>query len=191
MNEPEGSLYMYMGERMEQKFIMTAFGEDRPGFVADVTELLYEHDCNLEDSTMTRLSDEFAMIVLFSGRGEELEVQLSRACRRLEREKGISAFFRSVEMHQGQFKKKGIVRSFHVEGIDHAGIVYHVSRYFAEHQINIKDLSSQLKFGAESGTALFIVEMHVEIPEETDQNMLEEGFNELADELHVDVTWTL
>ncbi|MDH3961719.1 MAG: amino acid-binding protein, partial [Desulfuromonadales bacterium] len=35
---------------------MTAFGKDRPGIVADVTSVLYETGCNLEDSTMSMLS---------------------------------------------------------------------------------------------------------------------------------------
>ena len=96
---------------MEQKYIMTAFGEDRPGIVADVTELIYEHDCNLEDASMTRLSNEFAMIFLFSGRGEHLEGQLSRACRRLEREQGISAFFRPIEAHVGLAQKTSSLRT--------------------------------------------------------------------------------
>ena len=43
---------------MEQKFIMTAFAEERPGIVADVMQVIYEHGCNLEDSTMTRLEDD-------------------------------------------------------------------------------------------------------------------------------------
>ena len=51
---------------MEEKFIMTAFCKDRPGIVADITETIYENGCNLEDSTMTSMLDEFAIILLFS-----------------------------------------------------------------------------------------------------------------------------
>ncbi|MEJ2698080.1 MAG: ACT domain-containing protein, partial [Desulfuromonadales bacterium] len=58
---------------MEHRFIMTAFGEDRPGIVADVTRILYENGCNLEDSTMTLLADEFSLILLFSAQGEGIE----------------------------------------------------------------------------------------------------------------------
>ncbi|HSO20332.1 MAG TPA: ACT domain-containing protein [Desulfosarcina sp.] len=38
---------------MAQRFIMTAFGKDRPGIVADVTEILFENGRNLEDTSMT------------------------------------------------------------------------------------------------------------------------------------------
>ena len=174
---------------MEKKFIMTAFGEDRPGIVADVSQLIYEHDCNLEDSSMTRLSDEFAMIFLFSGHGESLEEQLSRACRRLEREQGISAFFRPVETHLPGPKKQFSTHTLHIEGIDHVGIVYHVSKYLAEHQISIADFSSQLKFMPESGIAFYMIEMHMEIPEGTSLEELQKGLVEVGDELHVDMTF--
>ncbi|MGD2098853.1 MAG: ACT domain-containing protein [Desulfobacterales bacterium] len=57
---------------MEKKYIMTTFSKDRPGVVADVTEVLYEHGCNLKDSTMTFMLDEFAIILLLTGKGEGL-----------------------------------------------------------------------------------------------------------------------
>ena len=38
---------------MEKKFIMTAFGEERPGIVADVTQLIYENNCNLDGKLLS------------------------------------------------------------------------------------------------------------------------------------------
>ena len=87
---------------MEKKFIMTAFSKDRPGIVADVTEVIYENGCNLEDTTMTNMLDEFAIILLFTGIGDGLLDQLISGCRRLEREKGITAFIRAVETQDRQ-----------------------------------------------------------------------------------------
>lgn len=76
---------------MEQKFIMTAFGKDRPGIVAEIARIIYENKCNLEDSSMGRLADEFTLILLLAGAGEKLQEKLSRACQRLEMEKEIFA----------------------------------------------------------------------------------------------------
>ncbi|AQX36480.1 hypothetical protein B2D07_19980 [Desulfococcus multivorans] len=84
---------------MEKRFIMTAFGTDRPGIVADVTEVIFETGCTLENTTMTRLADEFTLILLFTGQGDELEQTLHMACRRLEREKNI------FSVPQGSSKK--------------------------------------------------------------------------------------
>ena len=177
---------------MEQKFIMTAFGMDQPGVVADVTEMIYEYGCNLEDSTMTRLEDEFTMIFLCSGQdddsGESLESQLIRACRRLEREKGISVFLRPIEPHAPHKKPIVSTHTIHVEGIDHAGIVYRVSRYLADQGINVVDLQSHLRFSPESGTAFYSIQMHVEIPEDISLEKVRTGLHQVGDELHVDIT---
>jgi len=51
---------------MRRWFAMSAIGRDRPGIVADLAELIYECDCNLEDSRMTILGSEFAVLLLLS-----------------------------------------------------------------------------------------------------------------------------
>jgi len=81
---------------MANRFIMTAFGKDRVGIVADVTRLLYESDCNLEDTTMSMLADEFTLSLLFTSPNQDIEDQLNRDCRRLELDKGISATLQNV-----------------------------------------------------------------------------------------------
>ncbi len=88
---------------MVEKFILTAFCKDRPGIVADITETIYENGCNLERFTMTSMLDEFAIILLFSGNKDGLEAQLLKDCRRLERDKGITAFLKAC----GRKRKKG------------------------------------------------------------------------------------
>jgi len=169
------------------RFIMTAFGHDRPGVVADVAELVYEHDCNLEDSTMTRLADEFAVILLFTGGGEDLERSLGRACRRLEREKGISAFIRPVQ-EACMTTPRGTPRLLHVQGIDHAGIVYRISRHLADRGVNILNLTSRREPLPESGTTRYLMDMLLDIPQDMPVRELEEGLEPLEEELQVDIS---
>ena len=40
----------------------SAVGRDRPGIVAAISKLLFEHDCNLSDSSMTILAGQFAVV---------------------------------------------------------------------------------------------------------------------------------
>ncbi len=47
---------------MRRFFAITAIGKDRPGIVAGVSKALYDLGTNIEDSSMTILSGEFAMI---------------------------------------------------------------------------------------------------------------------------------
>ena len=174
---------------MGQRFIMTAFGQDRPGIVADVTGILYENGCNLEDTSMTLLAGEFTLILLFTAGSADVAGPLSKACRRLEQEKGISAFLRPLAPRESVKPGKAIFSSsLHVEGLDQAGIVYKVSRYLADHSINIVDLKSAVKASPESGTAMYVMDIRVQIPNDTDMDPLEKGLRTVADELNVDIT---
>ena len=47
---------------MQRWFILSAIGRDRPGLVADLAGLVLECDANLEDSRMTILGSDFAVI---------------------------------------------------------------------------------------------------------------------------------
>ena len=172
---------------MGQRFIMTAFGKDRPGIAADVTQILYENGCNLEDTSMTLLAGEFTLILLFTAGSADVEVSLSKACRRLEQEKNISAFLRPLESQKPVESRGFFTRSLHVEGLDQAGIVYNVSRFLANNRINIVDLKSTVKASPESGTAMYMMDIIVQIPEATAMEPLTEGLRAVADELNVDI----
>ena len=173
---------------MEKKFIMTAFSKDRPGIVADVTEVIYENGCNLEDTTMTNMLDEFAIILLFTGQGENLEDQLLGDCRRLERDKGITAFIRPVEIEDKGKQVNFVTKTINVEGIDQTGIVFKVSRYLANNNINIESLTSRRSISPESGTALYFMEIKVQVPETISIGQLDAGLSQVGEELNLDIT---
>ena len=178
---------------MRKRFIMTAFGKDRLGFVADVSRVIYENGCSLEDSTMTNLSDEFAMIFLVEGEDSDsasvrLLDRLTQECRRLEMEKGISAFVRPITA-EGPSRKDTVSRqSLHVEGLDQAGIVYKISRFLADHRINITHFESRSEPSPQTGAAMYIIHLTIEIPREVDLQQLEEGLSEISNELNVDIS---
>jgi glycine cleavage system transcriptional repressor len=172
---------------MTQRFIMTAFGKDRPGIVADVTRILFENGCNLEENSMTLLADEFTLILLFAAKGEEIEERLSRECRRLERDKGISAFLRPLEARRGS-APAAATTTLHVEGMDQAGIVFKISQFLADRGINIVDLKSTVKASPESGAAIYLMDIAVQLPAGTTRSALETGLTGVAEELHVEIT---
>jgi len=175
---------------MQKRYIMTAFGKDRPGIVADVTEVLYESGCNLEDTTMSMLSDEFTINLLFSSKDAAIEALLQERCNKLEHDKAIFAFIRPVSpLHQEEQKKLPLC-TIHVEGLDQAGIVYKISRYLADRSLNIVDLKSTVKATPESGTALYLMDIHIQLPGSASINAIEEDLHAVAEEINVDITVT-
>ena len=80
---------------MKTYFILSAIGKDRPGIVADVSEVIYECGGNIEDSSMSLLRNSFALLLLFSTEREEVSQKLGSSLKRLEGEKNLTVFYYS------------------------------------------------------------------------------------------------
>ncbi|MCP3891918.1 MAG: hypothetical protein GY702_24080 [Desulfobulbaceae bacterium] len=173
---------------MSDRYIMTAFGRDRIGIVADVTRLLYDNDCNLEDTTMNILSDEFTLNLLFTCKENNIEELLSSECRRLEREKGISAFVRALPPREEKSKNGFKTCTLNIEGLDQAGIVYKTSLFLANNKLNILHLNSTSKASPESGATIHCMDIHIQVPKEISLDKVEDDLSAMADELQVDIT---
>ncbi len=173
---------------MSNRYIMTAFGKDRAGIVADVTRLLYENECNLDDTTMSMLADEFTLSLLFSSPKEDIEKIISRECRRLELDKGISAFIRPLQPKSPAEHKSYKTCTLHIEGLDQAGIVYKTSQFLADRDLNIIALESAASATPESGATMYTMTIHIQVPEGLPFDQLEEELSAVADELMVDIS---
>lgn len=173
---------------MQSRYIMTAFGKDRPGIVADVTQILYENSCNLEDTTMSMLSDEFTINLLFSSNNEKIEATLLEECDSLEQQKNISAFIRPIKELRQADQTGFSIYTLHVEGMDQAGIVFKISRFLSDNALNIVDLKSSMKATPESGTVLYLMDIHIQVPEFTSKKVLAEQLDIVAEELNVEIT---
>ncbi len=174
---------------MKHYYALSAIGTDRPGIVADVAGLIFESGGNLEDSSMTLLGNQFALLILLSGSGEEFQFRLSAGCKRLEWEKRLSIFLTPVEESTGAPQAK---RSANYEltttGMDRMGIVYNVSRLLADEGINIADMHTKITPSPETGSPVFSMRVELQVPLEVSPSALLEKLNRLSEELAVEIS---
>jgi glycine cleavage system transcriptional repressor len=173
---------------MKRWFALSAIGRDRPGIVADLAELIYECDCNLEDSSMTILGSEFAVLLLLSGEGADVERRLTAGCKRLEWEKRLTVFFRPLEdQPTGPGGRSRVPMECIVTGVDKAGIVARVARTLADHAINITDLRTESRPEPESGTPIYTMRIRMTVPSDADRRVLRERLERVAADLRVEL----
>jgi len=174
---------------MKQLFALSAIGRDRPGIVADLAELIYECDCNLEDSRMTILGSEFAVLLLLSGQGPDAERRLSAGCKRLEWEKRLTVFFRPLEGDAPRTQPPGRMLECTVTGADKAGIVARIARTLADHGANVADLRTELRPPEpESGTPIYTMRLVMRLAPAVDERALRAQLERDAAALCVDLT---
>ncbi|MGQ9509523.1 MAG: glycine cleavage system protein R [Thermodesulfobacteriota bacterium] len=174
---------------MKTYYILSAIGKDRPGIVADVSEVIYTCGGNIEDSSMTLLRNHFALLLLFSSEREEVGQKLPAGLRRLEWEKNLTLFYSPVTVEEANFRPKEEVERFKIStsGVDHAGIVFNVCRLLSDRGVNIIDLKTLRHISPESGTPLFEMDMEVEVPKSISEQKLREELHHLANELVIDL----
>lgn len=172
---------------MRKWFALSAIGRDRPGIVADLAELIYECDCNLEDSSMTILGGEFAVLLLLSGQEDDTERRLSTACKRLEWEKRLTVFFRPLEGEPSRYGAGERIHPYALQatGVDKAGIVARVARCLADHGINITHMQTQSRPEPGSGTAIYTMQIQMDVPDTVVLSALREQLDHIADALHI------
>lgn len=174
---------------MKHWFALSAIGRDRPGIVADLAELIYECDCNLEDSSMTILGGEFAVLLLLSGQGEDVEQRLSAACKRLEWEKRLTVFFRPLEGEPTAYPVGERATSYELQatGVDKAGLVARIARCLASQGISIVKMVTHSRPEPGSGTAIYTMQIEMTVPEAVDTSSLREQLDHISDELHIHI----
>lgn len=173
---------------MKRWFLLSAIGQDRPGLVAELAQLVFDSDANLEDSRMTILGSDFAVILLASSGTAGAADRLLLGAKRLERDHGLTILLRALEgQPRGPVPAPGhVAMRVRAAGADKAGIVAGVCRVLAEHAVNIADLATQSRPG-EGGSPHYEMSMTVEVPERLDLQQLRKALDTEADRLRVDV----
>lgn len=172
---------------MAHRWIVTALGKDRPGIVAGVTKVLYELGCNLEDSAMTRLEGEFAIMLIFSCPAGLTEEKLRRGFTLLERRLKLVVHLKPLSRPETRTpRKQGTSYLISVYGADRPGIVFRVSDALARAGINITDVHTHRSTGG--GPSLYLLLLEVEIPFRRSIGALENRLKRLGKSLGVEVS---
>src|SRR5262245_31384377 len=109
---------------MRQHFLLSATGPDRPGIVAALSKKLFDAGCNLEDSSMTRLGSEFAILLILSGPSSFASD--SSVFREVARRFSLAVSVRKISAREATTPRARARQLVSVHGADRPGLVYHV-----------------------------------------------------------------
>jgi len=171
---------------MGQLYVVSAFGRDRPGIAAAVSKALYETACNIEDSSMTILRGNFAILLVVRAPDTLSLARLREKLRPVAADKDLvlhaDRCSPEAPRRPGEAGGQYLVS---VYGADRPGIVYRVTARLAADQVNITDLSTRV---VGDKPPLYIMLMEVEVPAQVDMSRLERDLIEEAKRLGCDVS---
>lgn len=165
-------------------FALAAIGRDRPGIVAAVAEVLYEHGCNVEDSSMTLLRGNFSIMLVLASPESTTADGLRGALEPVCGELGLTFSVLPVDDTPDVPHPSHILT---VYGADKPGILFRVTRSLADAGVNITDLNSRLVGGSDA--PVYAVMLELALPSRTVPDDLDRSLQTLAGEIGVDVSF--
>ncbi len=152
--------------------VISVIGQDRPGIVNALSERISELGLNIEDSRMTVLGGEFAVLMSVAGAEQPLG-QLQDYLSQLADSGDFACLYRPTTDRPVTGSRTCHVQ---VASLDHPGIVHRVAGFFSARNINIRELETQTSPAAHTGTPVFNLELWIEVAPDVDLSGLQADF---------------
>jgi len=166
------------------KAILTAMGKDRVGIVQDLTEVLTKWECNIEESKMAVLADQFAVILLFAGPQDNVEKLLAGE-ESWEKVADLQVELKRVAAAEG--KRGGLTYLVETVSLDSPGIVHSVTQVLREFKINIEELDTESASAPFTGSPMFVMKLRVILPVDVSPAAVREALHRTASDKDLDI----
>ncbi len=171
---------------MATSYILTFIGDDRPGLVEALSNVVEANGGNWHESHLSQLGGKFAGLVLITlpelpeGRAAALEKEMKALAA-----SGLSVRVTPTSEAAPAADGRRVVLT--VIGPDRAGIVHEVSSALARRQINVLEMESRVESAPMSAELLFNARIEAQVPEHTDFDDLHVALEEIANQMTLDI----
>jgi glycine cleavage system transcriptional repressor len=169
---------------VRKHFVVDVIGPDRPGIVDEVSRIVAECGCNIEDSRMAHLGGEFGLLMLFSGE-ENSSKEAAGRIRKWAEGSGMTALIKPTTV---QPKGKEPVTEIGLEMPDKEGIVNRVTHFLAQRGANVEVLETEIRPAPFSGAQMFSMHVNIRSTEKVALEELRKALQDLADDENIHIT---
>lgn len=167
-------------------YVLTALGTDRPGIVAEATEFLERHGCNVEESRMAILGGEFGLLMLVSV-DQERAGTISNDIPKFAESSGLDVRWKMTKPPEVHRHPDALPYSLTAYGLDHEGIVHAISQALYDMGVNIVSAATSTYPAPVSGAPLFQMEMEIDVPQGLKIPALRDALEKVAQEQNTDI----
>lgn len=166
---------------MPESLIVSFIGDDRPGVVRVIADVVARHGGSWQESRMSGLGGYFsgtARIVISSDSLEALDQSLQSL-------EGLTCIIRQLrETSPDETTQK---MKLDIVGPDRPGILQDVTSELVGHGINVIEMETEVRPASMSGELNFIADALVEVPNEVDIESLDKQLGAIARNLGLDI----
>jgi glycine cleavage system transcriptional repressor len=172
---------------MTRYLVLSALGPDRVGLVSEVTTYLTERGVNIEDSRMAVLGGEWGMMLLVSGTEDQV-AKVTSDLPSLQKLTGLAIVSKPTKSPEEHRRATSLSYVVTAEAMDHEGIVRSISTALYKSGVNIVSAQTSTYNAPVTGSPLFRLEAHIDVPQDVPIARLRRDLEELGMRENVDVT---
>ncbi len=161
--------------------VITALGADRPGIVNTITRHVSSCGCNIEDSRLAMLGDEFTFIMLLAGSWNAITLIESTLPLKGAELDLLIVMKRTTAHLRPPMPSMVWVQ---VEVADSPHLIERFTTLFYTHEMNIAELVSRTQPGSEDVVPQLFIQITAHSPASQDASIFEQAFRALCTELN-------
>ena len=168
---------------MNQLIVLSVIGTDRAGVVDAITKVILDCGGNIDESRMTALGNEFAMLMLVSGNWHTLN-KLEASLDKLSADNDLKVTLKKTDERKGT--EECMPYGVDIVCLDQPGLVFSLANFFAARKIEISELVTRKYAAAHTGAPMFSLQMTISLPGSIHISQLRDEFMEICDQLNLD-----
>lgn len=167
---------------MKQSIVVSVLGDDTPGLVESLSQLVVKHQGCWVESRMSSLAGKFAGILRVDLPNDQV-LPFTQALESADI--GLNVIFEEST----NAADKATQKIFNIElvGQDQPGIIHKLSSALAQFNGNVEELESEVVDASMSGEHLFKANILLSLPVDVDQDAVSDALEDIANELIVDI----
>ncbi|MEM9481820.1 MAG: ACT domain-containing protein [Verrucomicrobiota bacterium] len=166
--------------------VMTIIGDDRPGLVDQLAEIIVDHEGNWLESQLAHLANKFTGIVTVQVPTENADA-LQSAAKSIN---GLRVHVEEAADSTASATPPGKPLVLDIIGQDRLGIVRKIAHCLAECGVNVEKLHSACESAPMSGEQLFRANIQARLPDGADEAAIHREIEKIASDLMVDISFS-
>ena len=168
---------------MDNYLVITALGNNRPDNLEQFTRAIKDYGCNIVESRMSVLGNEFCILMMVSGSWDAI-AKIEDTLSRLENKLEMS--IKAKRSTPAQLGGNLMPYAIDIVSFDHIGIVHDIVNFMQENKISIQDMHTNTYKANNTGTIMFSLHMAVNIPADISIAAIRGDFMDFCDQLNLD-----
>ncbi len=172
---------------MKKILVLSFIGDDRPGLISDISELIAEYKGNWMESRLAQLAGKFAGIIQISVPEKNID-GLHAALTHMSGDK-LSWLMEPCEQASTAMPYSRRL-TVDLVGNDRPGIVHDVTEVLSAMKLNVEEMTSEFSDAPMSSEKLFHATITIAVPDAIEIGEIQDNLESLANELMIEIEET-